>query len=487
MYQGFSEVGHTIPYLEVENMADPDDANSWTCPACRLPIFSTPFVVDESGSSNLLLHDQCSDQSLPPQLAGPPLHPRAPSSSDTTARKKMTMRDMIAKDVGGLAGANFTSARWVMIESVGSGSISRVPCRTQSHGHRLTSIKEPAWAIPSLLFICRACEKQHAPVDAHTVRFFRMPLSTQHVTSTLFSFDFLLIHPIDGATFAPAKSRLSGSTPVSLVVIMFISTVLLTRHVKGSIPCWFVKQSSQSLLRLLMENEHASAMPRIIKTRTPGFHTHAHYSLGNITRYDHPFRSIDSLETIRVHEHPLIYHHHAHNDNIRVCNACAQIILPPDPFYSCADNNTCKDFFLHNCCSSFPKTFSSFHTGYCSFIPKVATKSFTIFECVVCKHKCNGSAYYIHRREEKYMDVVCALMPHLITHGAHGKAHILQGRWEIGEFYEYLMSLTCTCCLEKVNEYSMTSYACSNCRSFSIHPHCALLQTRSPKNSTDTL
>ncbi|GER38671.1 cysteine/Histidine-rich C1 domain family protein [Striga asiatica] len=400
MYQELFKIGHTIPYPEVQNTVDLDDANFWTCAACRLPIFSTPFVEDKLGGSNLLLHDQCSDKSLPPQLPGHPLHPRDPSSSDTiaAARKKMTMQDMIANDVCRFAGANFTSVRWLMIETVGSGSISRAPC-------------------PSRSYI--------------------------------------------GAT----------------------STVLVS------------EAEFTDLLRLPMENEHASAMPHIMKTKA---HAYPSFCLGSTTTsHDHPISSMTSnsssltqlssmsesfsLETIRVHEHPLIYHDR--NDIVRVCNACTQIILPPDPFYSCAhnnnnnnnNNNTCKDFSLHSCCYSFPKTFGSYHTGYCSFRPKVATKPFAIFECVVCKHKCNGSAYYIQGGEEKYMDVVCALMPHLIMHGAHGKAHILQGRWEVGEFYQHLVRSTCKCCHEKFNEDTITSYTCSNCRSFSIHPHCAFL------------
>ncbi|CAA0818456.1 Unknown protein [Striga hermonthica] len=525
MGQGLSALGHNMPYPEVENMADPDDANSWTCAACRLPIFSTPFVVDRSGGSNLLLHDQCSGESLPPELAGHPLHPRIPlilrhrrpeEHSSTTEEDYMRY---YCKRCWSICGSKFYECP--MGDDRECGFRLDLPCALpntvlhRSHEHRLHVAKVHGLSIPSpISFICRACGKQHEESNNGRPQFEDARVKAYACTIC----DFWL-HPdcallpnaiVDTSCHEhPLLLRFSINTfntscnicTSKLMALGFYACVTCRYYVHIDCSVNSTRQRFQpvlvreaefpNLLRLPMENEQASAMPRIMRTTTPNCHTHTHYSLGNTTSDDHTVSSrignsssltdhssIDSLETIRVHEHPLIYHHDTHSDIIRVCNACAQIILPSDPFYSCADNNnnnTCKDFFLHSCCSSFPKTFSSFHIGYCSFTPKVATKPFTIFECMVCKHKTNGSAYYVEGREEKYMDVVCALMPHLITHGAHGKAHILQGRWVISEFNDYLMSLTCKCCLRDMNEYPITSYTCSNCRSFSIHPHCALL------------
>ncbi|CAA0818449.1 Unknown protein [Striga hermonthica] len=497
MGHGSSKVGHNIPYPEVENLADPDDTNSWTCSACRLPIFSTPFVVDKSGGNNLLLHDQCSDQSLPPELSGHTLHLRGAlilryhlPEEDDDARYYCTRCLSIC-------GSKFYDCQ--MGDVVDCEVRLDLPCALsvtvlhRSHEHRLTAVKEHAWPMSSHSFVCSACGKQHAPVEeSNGRRRFKDAVKAYACTSC----DFW-IHP-DCALLPNAIADTScHEHPLLLgfsIIRLSRSCRNCTREILASgfyacVDCCYyvhidcvvnstlfrfesllVREAEiPNLLRLPMENEHASVMPRITKTKT---HAYPLFRLSTTTSLSESF----SLETIRVHEHPLIYHHDAHNDIVRVCNACAQVILPPDPFYSCAhnNNNTCKDLFLHSCCSRYTKIFLSYHRGFCLFIPKVGTKAFNVFECVVCKRKCNGSAYYIEA-QQKYMDVVCALMPHSITHDAHGKAHILQGRLEIRESYKYLMRSTCKCCLEKLNDNTVTSYACSNCRSFSIHPHCALL------------
>ncbi|GER38674.1 cysteine/Histidine-rich C1 domain family protein [Striga asiatica] len=539
MNQILSKVGHTIPFPEVENLADPDDANSWTCAACRLPIFSTPFVVHKSEGSNLLLHDQCSDESLPPQLTGHPMHQRGTlilrhrlEEHSSTTPDEEDETGYYCKRCWSICGSKFYECPMGDVRDCGFRL--DLPCALsitvlhRSHEHRLTAVNGHAWSKSSHSFVCSACGERHTTPPGKEISGLLSELITgsdQLLVARPFkdavkayactSCDFW-IHP-DCALLPNAivdilchghplllgysinrlnrscnicKSEITAFGFYACVACRYyvhIDCAVNSRHHRFE-PLLVREAEFPNLLRLPMENEHASAMPRIMKNKIP---TYPLFRLGNTNRYDHPIssrishstltphtdiRELFSPQTIRVHEHPLIYHDDAHNDIVRVCNACTQIILPPDPFYSCANNNnnTCKDFFLHSCCSDFPRTFLSYHSGNCSFRPKVATKPFNVFECVVCKHKCNGSAYYIEE-QQNYMDVVCALMPHSITHSAHGKAHILQGRWEIGEFYEYLMSLTCKCCLEKINDDTITSYTCSNCRSFSIHPHCALL------------
>ncbi|CAA0818455.1 Unknown protein [Striga hermonthica] len=561
MNQGLSKVGHTIPYPEVENMADPDDANSWTCAACRLPIFSTPFVVDRSRGSNLLLHDQCSDESLPPELPGHPLHPRGALILRHRRPEEDDDAGYDCKRCLSTCGSKFYECPMGDVRECGFRL--DLPCALsitvlhRSHEHRLTAVNGHAWSMSYHSFVCSACGERHVPPGTEISRllsevtsgFDQLPIKDAVKAYSCTSCDFW-IHPDcallpnaivdilchrDPLLLGFSINRLNRSCNIctrEITAFGFYACVTCRYYVHIACavnsrryrfqPLLVREAEFPNLLRLPMENEHASAMPRIMKTKIPNYPLFGlgstttsedhpiSYRIGNsssltdhssisesfpsetVRVHEHPISSrishsiltphtgiheLFSPETIRVHEHPLIYHDDAQKNIIRVCNACTQIILPPDPFYSCANNNnnsTCKDFFLHSCCSDFPKTFLSYHSGNCLFTPNVATKPFNVFECVVCKHKCNGSAYYIEG-QKNYMDVVCALMPHSITHGAHGKAHILQGRWEIGEFYEYLKSLTCKCCLEKINDDTITSYTCSSCHSFSIHPHCALL------------
>ncbi|CAA0818454.1 Unknown protein [Striga hermonthica] len=413
MSQGISISKHCIPFPEVENMADPDEANSWTCTACRLPIFSTPFVEDRLGGR---LHDQCSDKYLPLQLPSHPQHPReALILRHQLPEEHDDARYYCTRCLSSCCGSKFYACP--MVDVGDCDFVFDLPCALsikvlhRSHGHRLTAVKGNPRSISSLTFVCNACGNQHAPVgESNNCRPQFKDATVKAYTCT--SCDFW-IHPncallsnaiIDTSChehplflgFSTNRSS-SGCDICTTKIMGFGFYALLVGE--ADLP---------NLLRLPMENELASVMSRTIKTKIPDYPL---FGLGGTTASeDHPISS-------------------------RISSA----------------------------------------SGYCLFTPKVATKPFTIFECMVCKHKCNGSAYYVEGREEKYMDVVCALMPQLMTHGAHGKAHILLLRLQNYEFNGYLRIETCKCCLKDMNEYPITSYSCINCRSFSIHWHCALL------------
>ncbi|GER49892.1 cysteine/Histidine-rich C1 domain family protein [Striga asiatica] len=341
MRRGLLRILHAIPYTEIENMADPDDVNSWTCSACRLPIFSTPFVVDKSRGSNLLLHNKCSDESLPPKLtAGHTMHPRGALGS----RRGGTSLPKMFVDL------------WEQI--------LRVPDR--SHKHRLTAVKRPTMSMSSHSFVCGACGKKHAPPVKDAVKAY-----------TCTSCDFW-IHP------------------------------------------------------------DCTLLPNTI---------------------------VDTA----CHEHPLLLGFSVTRFN-QSCKICT-LEITTFGFYACV---VCR-YYVHIDCGvnsrhhRFKPVFQKFD-DYCSFRPKVATKPFNIFECAVCKCKCNGSAYFIEGGEQKYIDVVCALMPHLITHRAHGKAHILQGKLEIDRGGEEEETGLCEICKKGI-DWIKWHYGCEECGQY-FHANC---------------
>ncbi|KAL3637535.1 hypothetical protein CASFOL_018703 [Castilleja foliolosa] len=492
--------------VEAENKIDPDDGNSMVCNACRVPIFSTPFIttVDpdhhhNNNNPDVIVHDQCANDHLPPRLEGRhPLHP----GDDLILHQHSTTTTPSCSRCRSTCGSRFYKCRTNCGFQLDLLCSLTIEILHRSHHHRLTAIRGK-----SLLssFICGACGSQHlapAAADASWLTVYvcrpcdfwihpdcaRLPNAivltndnnnnnNEHhhphpLLLTYSHFNYYGYCKICGGWYY-------GEHENSGVYVCFHCHYFA--HIKCAVyadpdhhisfkPVLIREAHIPNLVRLPMPNEHTSVMNTILTTYAG--------DTTSISIGDHQNDGSELFENDKIHEHPLIFHPAA--GVARVCNACVQLISPSDPFYSCADNNNnelansfCVEFFLHNCCAHLPTILSTQHLRHddndhpLSLLSKV-NYSFNMFNCSGCKRQCNGFAYACVECMF-YLDVVCAFMHTSITHNEHAKSHILHPP------QHYFKPSTCICCGEKIEMQGAIAYECNSCRKFSLHAKCALL------------
>ncbi|GFP91629.1 hypothetical protein PHJA_001306900 [Phtheirospermum japonicum] len=508
---------HTRPIFEVENKIDPDYGKSWLCNACRLPIFSTPFVTTTTVDPSVLLHDQCTNDHLPPILKAHPLHPgkdlilHPGTTTSSPSLYNCNRCDSICGSRFYICGCGYDNCEIKLDLSCAL----TIKILHKSHAHRLTAIKGKSL---SSLF-CTACGTQHQLLPDDRGKWDLL----SYVCSPC---DFW-IHP--DCALLPNAIILIGHKhhhphPLLLTYsdLAYSHRVLIGKKCaicdhpydnksdgSGFYLCYHCRYSAHikcvvysdphhisfkpvliraaqipNLVRLPMPNEYTSVMKTVV-TNYVGGDNCSNSNNGDHTTITSTSTITDDHQSDKIHEHPLIFHDHHQGDHqpavARVCNACVQLISPSDPFYSCANNNNelagpCIDFFLHRCCAHLPATLITDHWAHrdnshpLTLLSKVDMHSpfNNMFLCYVCNRQCNGFAYACEECGY-YLDVVCAIMSSAsITHDAHAKSHILQ---PILGF----TSQTCICCAQNLRPLYGVGYGCNNCRNFIIHAMCALL------------
>ncbi|KAL3637269.1 hypothetical protein CASFOL_019568 [Castilleja foliolosa] len=507
--------------VEAENKIDPDDGNSMVCNACCVPIFSTPFItiVDPNNNNpNVIMHDQCANDHLPPRLEGRhPLHP----GDDLILHQHSTTTSIINNSncsrCLSTCGSRFYKCRSNCGFQLDLLCALTIKILHRSHKHRLTAIRGQSL---SSIF-CGACGTQHQP----------SPTARAWLTVYVCSPCDFWIHP-DCARLPSAILFLNGNDNIkhhhphpllltyshiqyngfcaicgrwydgefenSGVYVCFHCSYYA--HIKCAIyadphhislkPVLIREAQIPNLVRLPMPNEHTSVMNTILTNYVGddatsisiGDHTSTSIATGSD---DHQSDGCKLFENNKIHEHPLIFHednHHPEAGVARVCNACVQLISPSDPFYSCANNNNnnnelvspcCKDFFLHRCCAHLPTTLITQHYshGYKDSHPLTLLSKvnnwFNMFRCRGCQRRCNGFAYACVQCNF-YVDVVCAFMHTSITHDGHAKSHILHPP-------KYFKGWMCIRCSEEIKINGEIGYECNSCLNFSLHARCALL------------
>ncbi|KAL3637324.1 hypothetical protein CASFOL_019623 [Castilleja foliolosa] len=477
---------HITPKVpEAENKMDPDDGNSMVCNACRLPIFSTPFittVVDPDGDQNnnpIVFHDQCVNDRLPRELKDHPLDPDGDLilSQQNTNTNTNTNVVYNCSRCESICGSSFYKGRFDEFDLVCALTIKILH---RSHSHRLRAIRGKSLSS----FTCGACGSQHQPPPVCSL------------------VDGLRVYPLrllDSSRLRKLAQchqdcricgvRLFRKYKNSGVYVCF--HCFYFAHIKCAVyadpdhhisfkPVLIREAHIPNLVRLPMPNEHTSVMNTILTNFVGTTFTSSSITRASTSIDDHQNEGSKLFENDKIHEHPLILHPAA--GVARVCNACVKLISPSDPFYSCAKNNInnelaspcCREFFLHSCCAHLPTTLITQHFSHLynyhplTLLSKVNTR-FNIFWCSGCLRLCNGFAYACVECRF-YLDVVCAFMHTTVTYDGHAKSHILHPR-------EHLMHvMTCICCGKSViNCYFEFGYECTTCRDFFLHAKCALL------------
>ncbi|KAI3471552.1 hypothetical protein Pfo_028202 [Paulownia fortunei] len=451
-----------------ENNLDPDDGNSLSCSACRLPIFSTPFI--KINNSNYLLHDQCAN--LPKELMDHVLHPGQPLILQENHPTLATNSCVKCK---ALCGSMFykcpDSACALQLDVLCSMTIKILH---RSHEHRLMVTR----GIDSF---CDACGTRHYQGGRSVLSYlcnvcgFWIHPDCASLPNAINLHAKHHRHPLVLTYALPRVSVPGYSKPeyrcaicrgiIRSLGVYFCDHCRYYAHIRCAMsdpqsfkPVLIRDAQLPDLFHFPMADEHTSAIPYIRENTRNG---------GTSSSSDHEGRR---TTTQSLHEHPLILHDHDDNvDHPRVCNGCVQLISPP--FYSCSE---CTDFFLHSYCAHLPGTLTEHpvHKQHPLFLvpkPDPLTES-TIYRffCNSCKRLCNGFAYSC-KTCSFHLDVVCAFMPASITHDAHGKTHILYSRYTPPAF---ILREKCHCCGSFLKG---VSYECRTCRRFKLHARCALL------------
>ncbi|KAL3637270.1 hypothetical protein CASFOL_019569 [Castilleja foliolosa] len=413
--------------VEADNKIDPDDGNTMVCNACCVPIFSTPFIttVDpgdhNNNHPNVIMHDQCANDHLPPRLEG--RHPYSTQEPQAQADGYQ-----------------------------GPSSSPTIMKTTSIATHILFCSHIPIYSIMAI------------------VRFVVIG-TTENTKIRGFMFVSIVV------------TMLISSAPFMQILITFLSSlVLLIRE--AQIPNLVrlpMPNEHTSVMNTILTNyvfddatsisigDHTSTS---IATGSDDHQSDGSKLFVNNKIHEHP---------LIFHED----NHHPEAGVARVCNACVQLISPSDPFYSCANNNNnnnnnelvspcCKDFFLHRCCAHLPTTLFTQHSshGYkdshpLTLLSKVNNR-FNMFRCRGCRCQCNGFAYACVKCDNYYLDVVFAFMHTSITHDGHAKSHILHPP-------KYFKGWMCIRCGNEILIYGEIGYECNSCLNFSLHARCALL------------
>ncbi|KAL3613990.1 hypothetical protein CASFOL_042064 [Castilleja foliolosa] len=502
---------HTTPNPEAENKIDPDDGNSMVCNACRLPIFSTPFITtvdpdDHNNNNNpIVLHDQCANDRLPQKLENHHLHP----GDDLVLHQRLsttTSSSSSCSRCDSICGSSFYKCRTNCDFQLDLLCALTIKILHRSHCHRLTAIRGKSLSS----VICGACGSQHQPPSAAeypcwlTV-FVCIPCGfwihpeCASLPNAIVLLDDKHHHPhplllsYSDVTDIPTKCTICGhryEKNIDNPGVYVCFHCRYSAHIKCAVysdphhisfkPVLIREAQVPNLIRLPMPNEHTSVMKTILgnyvgggaTSSSIGDHTSTSTST-SISTDDHQNDGSKLFENDKIHEHPLIFHPAA--GVARVCNACVKLISPSDPYYSCANNNNnelarscCIDFFLHSCCAHLPTTlitqqWSHGNNDYRLTLVSKVNNIFNMFRCRGCRLQCNGFAYF-SEKIGYYLDVVCAFMPTTITYDGHAKSHILHSR-------QQLRDMKCICC----DCHREIGYECTSCRNFFLHARCALL------------
>ncbi|KAL3637264.1 hypothetical protein CASFOL_019563 [Castilleja foliolosa] len=492
-------------HVEAENNIDPDDGNTMVCNACRVPIFSTPFIttVDpdhhDNNNPDVIVHDQCASDHLPTRLEGRNRHPLH-QGDDLILHQHSTTTTPYCSRCRSTCGSMFYKCRTNCGFQLDLLCAVTIKILHRSHHHRLTATRGKSLSS----FICGACGSQHlAPAAAAGASWLTVYVcspcdfwihpdcaclpnaivltndnnnNNEHhhphpLLLTYSHFNYYGYCKICGRWY-------DGEYENSGVYVCFHCRYFA--HIKCAVyadphhisfkPVLIREIHIPNLVRLPMPNEHTSVMNAIL-TNYVGDHTTTFTSSSSTSIDDRQSEGSKLFENDRIHEHPLIFH--PNNAGVaRVCNACVQLISPSDPFYSCANNNNnelgnsfCGEFFLHSCCAHLPTMIFNQHR-HLSLVPK-AYNRFNMFKCSGCQRQCNGFAYT--RGCDIYMDVVCAFMHTSVMHNGHAKSHILHPP------QYFFKPSTCICCGEKIVMHGEIGYDCNTCRNFNLHAWCALL------------
>ncbi|KAL3651707.1 hypothetical protein CASFOL_004709 [Castilleja foliolosa] len=513
---------HTKPKPEAENKMDPDDGNSMVCNACRLPIFSTPFITtvvdpdDDQNNNPIVFHDQCANDHLPRELKDHPLHPGDDLILSHQNTNTNTNNNVIynCSRCESICGSSFYKCRSSCDFKLDLLCALTIKILHRSHSHRLRAIRGNSLSS----FFCGACGSQHQPPSAASwltvfvcipCGFWIHPECARLPNAIVLTNDnnkdehdhphplLLSYSQINNYGCCKICSRwYDGEYENSGVYVCF--HCFYCAHIKCAVyadpdhqisfkPVLIRDAQVPNLIRLPMPNEHTSVMKTILRSYVGGDHTST-----SIVTDDNKSDGSKLFKNDKIHEHPLIFHPPAAAAAgvARVCNACVNLISPSDPFYSCANNNNnnelaslcCRDFFLHSCCAHLPTTLITHHWSHyrrsthhinkdpLTLVSKVNNRLFNMFRCSGCQRQCNGFAYTCAKCYDFYLDVVCAFMHTSITYDGHANSHILHSR------DPFIGSKTCICCGKYTVEYlGVIGYECTNCRDFFLHARCALL------------
>ncbi|GFP98078.1 hypothetical protein PHJA_001951900 [Phtheirospermum japonicum] len=425
-------LNHTSSWnLEVENNLDPDDGNSLVCGACRLPIFSTPFITT---ADDIILHDQCAN--LPNKLEGHVLHPAEPlvrrenrTTTNTCSRCRSTCGTVFYN-------CDYLGCK-IQLDVLCALAIKILH---RSHEHRLTAEKGTSYS-----FICAVCGTQHRSLQSRSSEWdmFQMAIHGRawrslELTSYRCSFCDFWIHP-DCAVIPNAIMHHDHKHPLLLKYDLkcdlgvekgprfadFMCAICDSRleyfgfyfcgicpyyaHVKCvlSNPRGYDDNSNRSrfkpvlireallpnFLRLPLANEHTSLMQCIVKTITNGGGESGGASSSSssgsggggdhtITNHDGDHDQSGKLLADK-HEHPLILHDGCDDDD-----HAARDIDNRRWYYGC---DLCEQSFHASCIPSLDNL-SNIKFGFtvrveCHDCPVACVRALTVYgyKCGYCQ------------------------------------------------------------------------------------------------------
>ncbi|KAJ9548363.1 hypothetical protein OSB04_020906 [Centaurea solstitialis] len=162
-----------------------------------------------------------------------------------------------------------------------------------------------------------------------------------------------------------------------------------------------------------------------------------------------------------------------------LCNGCVRPITST-PFYMCADEGESCNFALHEWCTRLPDQVQN-HPGHPQhtllLLPNPPHKPLGVFECDVCKFRCNGFAYSCVECGNYNTDVTCAFIPEKIRHEAHPN-HLIWGTPELPYGQR-----SCRSCLNFIRRNNF-SFCCRDC-DFGLHVGCALFLPQTIRHRFD--
>ncbi|XP_051134157.1 uncharacterized protein LOC127253553 [Andrographis paniculata] len=472
----FPEINpHLVESVE-ENNLDLDLENKTFCDACKLPIFSTPYISHRGDDHIHFLHECCNE--LHQEIVRHPLHPKklllhkqydpnVPSSCNNCKRdcSKGGFFYQCPED-----NCNFT---------LDILCATKVKIMHRSHRHELMLIRRR-----ENRFTCGACGLEHDGdfYWCDLCNFYLhhecalLPNTIRHDKHKEHPLCITYDLPVESAKFQKSEDCSICEKKLSSIKsgIYFCTTCDYNVHIScatrdsSTYHSVLNQDVASGLVHLPMPDENTSLMQCLLKNKN---------GQNSIGAFEEDQKI---LKKKNIHEHDLILHEKyddgGSNDPCRsyVCNACIEPIVLP-PFYSCSQ---CDDFCLHTCCAKLPSEFNNAIHGLLSsgcknrpytLLPTLMPRNFfSRYWCTGCFRYCNGFTYNCDNCETT-MDVRCALLPEAITYEGHGKSHIL--------FLSYTPTSTsgraCQGCNTSIQQQLF--YKCCSCSNFELHVLCALL------------
>ncbi|KAJ0833836.1 putative chromatin regulator PHD family [Helianthus annuus] len=194
-----------------------------------------------------------------------------------------------------------------------------------------------------------------------------------------------------------------------------------------------------------------------------------------------------------IHQHPLILEditiptssrkksisYHDPMKRIQLlCDVCVRPITS-GPIYVCTNEEEHCNFVLHEWCSRLPAELKDHpaHQQHTLVLHSKAPprKFFGVFECDICRLRCNGFAYCCMDCDKFIIDVECAFLPKEITHTIHPN-HLLSSVYHEDPGYRCRM---CGYFSPRI------SFDCHTCNDFHLHVKCALFIPETTWNKCD--